>query len=97
MTDWTDLKRQGKFAEAEPLMLAETENEVHGYEILTRANFYEEWGDAAANPEEARAHYAEARAGFQLFASWATSGGEGLARMLDVDRVREKIARLSRR
>ena len=97
MTDWTDLKRKGNFAEAEPLMLAETENEVHGYEILTRAAFYEDWGDAAENPEDARERYKQALAGFQLFASWATSGGEGLARMIDVDRVREKLARPARR
>ncbi len=92
MTDWTELKRQGKFAEAEPVMLAETENAAHGYEILTRAGFYEDWGDAAENEKEALEHYARALEGFQIFASWATGSGEGLARMIDVGRVKKKIA-----
>ena len=92
MNDWSDLVRQGKFAEAEELMLAETEKETgFGNEVVTRAAFYESWGDRAANAEEAQRHYAEALRGFQIFASWATSGGKGTARMLDVNRVLKKI------
>jgi hypothetical protein len=36
---------------------------------------------------------AQARAG--IFASYATSGGEGLARMLDVERIERKLAGLN--
>lgn len=95
MSDWNDLVRQGNFAEAEASMLAETEKETtYGYEVITRANFYENWGDRAENSAEAKKHYEEALRGFQLFASWATSGGEGTARMIDVNRLLEKIAGL---
>jgi hypothetical protein len=88
--------RQGKFVEAEPLMIAETEQETgYGNEVVARAGFYEDWGDRAENREEAERHYREALRGFQIFASWATSGGEGAARMLDVNRVIEKIAELN--
>lgn len=98
MNDWRDLARLGKFAEAEDSMLAETGKETgYGYEVITRAAFYEDWGDRAANREEAKKHYAEALRGFQIFASHATSGGEGTARMLDVKRVQEKIKGLGER
>jgi hypothetical protein len=95
MGDWRDLARQGKFAEAESLMLEETAKETgYGYEVLTRAGFYEDWGDRAESREESEKHYNEALRSFQLFASWATSGGEGTARMLDVKRMAKKIAEL---
>jgi hypothetical protein len=52
MGDWRDLARQGKFAEAESLMLEETAKETgYGYEVLTRAGFYEDWATA---PKAAR-------------------------------------------
>lgn len=45
MSDWRDLVRQGKFVEAESLMLTETTQETgYGYEVITRAGFYEDWG-----------------------------------------------------
>lgn len=95
MNDWRDLAKQGKFAEAEGLMLAETDIRTgYGDEVVTRAAFYEDWGDRAANAEEAKKHYAAALRGFENFASWATSGGEGTARMLDVNRVLKKIENL---
>jgi hypothetical protein len=98
MNDWRDLARQRKFAEAEAAMLAETERETgYGDEVTTRAGFYEDWGDESRNSEnknKAREFYEKALGGFRLFASWAMSGGEGGARMLDVKRVERKIAGL---
>lgn len=56
MSDWRDLAKQGKFAEAEQLMLAETEKRTgYGDEVVTRAAFYEDWGDRAANAGESKA------------------------------------------
>ncbi|HEX8247481.1 MAG TPA: hypothetical protein VF599_04795 [Pyrinomonadaceae bacterium] len=98
MDDWRDLARQGKFAEAEAAMLAETERETgYGDEVTTRAGFYEDRGDTSRGEEDkdkAKGFYEKALGGFRLFASWATSGGEGNARMLDVRRVEKKIADL---
>lgn len=97
MSDWRDLTRQRKFAEAEALMLAETERRTgYGDEVITRAGFYEDWGDScrAEDRDKAKEFYEKALGGFRVFASWATSGGEGNARMLDVRRVEKKIADL---
>jgi hypothetical protein len=95
MNDWRELVKQRKFEEAESLMLEETAQETgYGYEVTTRAAFYEDWGDLAENAQESKKHYAEALRGFQIFASWATSGGEGTARILDVNRVLKKLAEL---
>ena len=33
---------------------------------------------------------------FAIYASWSTSGGEGTARMRDVDRVRTKVNNVKR-
>jgi hypothetical protein len=30
--------------------------------------------------------------GYEIYASWASSGSEGLGRMVDVDRVRDRLA-----
>ena len=95
MKDWRDLARQGKYTEAESLMLAETEHKTgYGDEVITRAAFYEEWGDRAEDIWERRRSYEKSLGYFQLFASWATSGGEGNARMIDVLRVEKKLANL---
>ena len=34
--------------------------------------------------------------GYTVFASWSTSGGEGMARMLDVDRIKKRLADIRR-
>lgn len=97
MDDWRDLARQGKFAEAEAAMLAETERRIgYGDEVTARAEFYEDWGDASRgeDTDKAKEFYEKALGYFRLFASWATSGGEGNARMLDMRRVEKKIADL---
>lgn len=53
----------------------------------------EQWGDRLVRldePARAQAFYALAEDAFARFASWATAGGEGLARMVAVERVRAK-------
>ena len=96
MIDWHNLMRQKKFAEAEQLMLDDTAKTVHGYEIISRAGFYENWGDAADTKDERKIYSEKALADYQLFASYATGSGEGLQRMMDVERVQKKITRLDK-
>lgn len=81
---------QGKFEEAEKLMLEDTEKDVTGFETVDRAWFYENWGDSTGRREI----YERSLDFYEAFASWATSGGEGTARMIDVKRVQKKIAEL---
>ena len=91
--DWKDFFKQRQFAEAEPLMLAATdpEHDKFGDDTVARAEFYEAWGDATTEPLDAIDHYNQADFYFSIYASWSTSGGEGTARMRDVNRVREKV------
>ena len=91
---WLDLSRAGRFAEGEPAMLRATAA-PEGYFPLNevRASFYENWGDRLDGAEK-RAKYEEALLNWQMFASCATSGGEGTARMMDVHRVEKKLAKL---
>lgn len=55
MSDWRELMRQGKFAEAEALMLTETDvnDDRYGDNTVARAEFYEAWGDQTRPPLEA--------------------------------------------
>jgi hypothetical protein len=100
MEDWRELVKLGRFAEAEPLMLAavgvEREEDPYGDNSVTRAEFYEAWGDATRDPIAATDHYNQADYYFSIFASWSTSGGEGTARMQDVNRVRNKVANVKK-
>ena len=93
MDDWKQLAKTGQFAEAESLMLAATdiEHDKFGDDTVARGEFYEAWGDATREPLAAIDHYNQADFYFAIFASWATSGGEGTARMRDVNRVRIKV------
>ena len=93
MDDWKQLAKMGQFIEAESLMLAATdiEHDKFGDDTVARAEFYESWGDATREPLAAIDHYNQADFYFAIFASWATSGGEGTARMRDVNRVRMKV------
>ncbi len=89
---WHLLVALQRFAEAEPLMLAGTEmDDPFGEIIVARAEFYEQWGDAARTRVEAEKAYHEAIRYLSIFASWATSGGEGTARMAEVSRVVRKL------
>ena len=93
MDDWKQLAKAEQFAEAESLMLAATdiEHDKFGDDTVARAEFYEAWGDATREPLAAIDHYNQADFYFAIFASWPTSGGEGTARMRDVNRVRTKV------
>ena len=94
--NWKELAKVGRFTEAEPLMLAETEpiEDKYGDNTVARAEFYEAWGDATASPLDAIDHYNQADFYFGIFASWSTSGGEGTARMRDVNRVQNKVKKV---
>jgi len=100
MEDWRELVKLGRFAEAEPLMLAaagvEREEDPYGDNMVTRAEFYEASGDATRDPIAATDHYNQADYYFSIFALWSTSGGEGTARMQEVNRVRNKVKNVKR-
>jgi hypothetical protein len=98
MSEWRELMQQRRFAEAEPLMLADTDTDEdpYGEHTVARAEFYESWGDATREPLEAIDHYNQADFYFGIFASWSTSGGEGTARMRDVTRVQNKVKNVKR-
>jgi hypothetical protein len=98
MDDWRELVKQKRFAEAEPLMMAATDpdKDKTGDGMFDRGQFYEAWGDATRDPIEATDHYNQADYYFSIYASWSTSGGEGTARMTDVNRVRNKVRNVKR-
>ena len=93
--DWWNEARKGKYAVVESTMLAATDR-GEGYfpECEVRGAYYENWADTLADGHEKLAKYREAVNYWQMFASGATSGGEGTARMMDVHRVQKKIAKL---
>jgi hypothetical protein len=93
--NWRELVSEGRYAEAEAAMLAETDRGVDMFpDNQIRASFYENWGDALGGDED---KYREALINWQQFASCSTSGGEGTARMMDVNRVLGKIENVSSR
>ncbi len=97
MQDWRDLMRQKSFEEAQPLVEEEyARGDDYGHYMLSRAYFYETWASQLEieNPPEALRLYREAEREYSMFASGATSGGEGTARMLDVNRLRQKTSEL---
>lgn len=94
--NWRELVAEGSYAEAEAGMLAETDRGEGVFPLNeVRASFYENWGDRL-DGDERIAEYEEALKNWQQFASYATSGGEGMARMLDVNRILKKIEDLSK-
>ena len=95
MNDWRELVVAGRFVEAESMMLAEALTpDGYGGETVMKAGFYEAWGDSLRDAQAATAKYWQAHHHWADFASWSTSGGEGTARMLDVNRVLRKIESL---
>jgi tetratricopeptide (TPR) repeat protein len=62
--------------------------------LLGRAALAERLGDRArmlGDDAAAAGLYAIAEDDFSQYASWSTSGGEGMARMVDVNRLRQKL------
>src|SRR5262245_50068126 len=95
MAGWHESSKAGQFTEAEGPMLEATEGtDGRGPDAEVRAQFYEDWGDALNDDLAAESKYREAHYYWAIFASWATSGGEGTARMRDADRVLEKLENL---
>lgn len=94
--NWIKLADQKRFAEAEPLMLEATAGEDPlGDLLIAKAEFYEAWGDHLSPDPVAAEKYSLSHAEWAWYASCSTSGGEGTARMLAVNRVAQKIADLS--
>ncbi len=96
MANWRDFAINGRYGEAEAEMLAETDR-GEGYFPLneTRAAFYENWGDTLSDVSDAKAKYKLAELNWRQWASCSTSGGEGTARMTEVDRVQKKLETLN--
>jgi hypothetical protein len=99
MTDVAEFRRlqnAGEWREAEQLMerleFADLENDSAADTDPIGA-FYEAWGDAIVDtdPEQARSRYELALDNYRRYASWATSGSEGLARMQSVRAVERKL------
>jgi hypothetical protein len=91
MSDWRELVNIGNFTDAEEPMLAETDRgEGFFPENEIRAFFYEDWGDTLSGGEKI-AKYELALTNWRMWAACSTSGGEGTARMMEVNRVLEKI------
>lgn len=94
--NWSELVIEGKYAEAEPLMLADTETrDGYGGETVVRAEFYEDWGNYLRSGAEAIERYRQSHSYWADYASWSTSGGEGTARMMDVKRLLKKLEALN--
>lgn len=85
-----ELVRAGKHDEA--IAQIEAASADGYYPELGRAARWEDMGDAlaASEPALARVCYGHAHDAFAWHASGASSGGEGMARMLDVHRVAKK-------
>ena len=96
MADWQEMVEAGNYIGAESLMLAETDRDEGFFPINeVRASFYENWGDRLGG-EERIAKFELALTNWEQWASCSTSGGEGTARMSEVQRVQEKIKALGR-
>lgn len=89
------LMQLGRTAEAELWVMQSSASGY--YPELGRAARWESAGDKlrASAPELARHCYERALRNFEEHASGASSGGEGMARMLDVDRLRGVLRHLS--
>ena len=70
-------------------------HDPYGENYERTAEWWELCGDrlavSSADPAQAAEAYRRAHEAFGTFASWATSGGEGSARMIAVRRVASKL------
>ena len=92
------LVADGRFAEAERLLGAIDVAQIadpHDPDLDPIGAFYEAWGDATRRVDADFADhvYDKAADRYGLFASWATAGGEGLARMISVEQLAAKRKR----
>lgn len=95
MANWREFAGDGKYLEGEAEMLAETDRGEGFFPINEiRASYYENWGDSIGGDEKV-AKYELALTNWQMWASCSTSGGEGTARMMEVNRVEKKLERLN--
>lgn len=93
---WMKMADLLRFEEAEPLMLTATSGEdPYGDLLVAKAEFYEAWGDYLSPDSSSVEKYSLSHAEWAWYAACSTSGGEGTARMIAVNRVAKKIADLS--
>jgi hypothetical protein len=96
VAEFRRLQNAGRWAEAEQLMerleFDDLENDA-APDTDPIGAFYEAWGDAMVDtdPDQARSRYQLALENYRRYASWATSGSEGLARMSAVHDVERKL------
>jgi hypothetical protein len=76
----------GRWDEAQAALVAR-----YGDDLEQIGEWWEACGDALHSAEA----YRRAHAAFGQFASWATSGAEGMGRMVDVNRVAAKLEEFS--
>lgn len=94
--DWWKSAREGNYAEIEATMLAATDlGEGYFPECEVRGAYYENWADTIGDRDDKIVKYDEVLRYWQMFASCATSGGEGTGRMMDVHRVEIKLEALN--
>jgi hypothetical protein len=83
----------GRYAEAEPMVaiVYGDGSMPDGAEVLARAGFYEEWGDAteAVDPDASRTAYLQAAELYAHYASWSATGD--LDRQGEVQRIEAKL------
>jgi len=88
----------GEFAQAEARIAEWYPDRPPDGGVLSRASLCEDAADRLRDVDRAAAHrlYELALVHYRMWASWSTSGGEGLARMVDVERVAGKQRRAAR-
>lgn len=87
---WIEHAKAGRIDDAERV-IASIEKLDGGDGMVARAELNELLGDMTTDEEVRRYRYTESLRCFQIYASCATSGGEGTARMVDVERVAAKL------
>jgi len=95
--EFSDLLGAGRWPQAETLW------KRYGYQLDalddSGGELYERWADTLADTDPARAIgvYLQSLTQRRLFASWASSGSEGIARSMAADHVQGKYEALQHR
>jgi len=83
----------GRYDEAEPMVgiIYANGSMPEGSEIVARAGFYEDWGDAVAaiDPDASRTAYLQAAEFYAHHASWSAPGDGD--RSCEVERIEHKL------